>query len=441
MHIKGMTVGLRSHPAFDNDIDFDFDRQVNLFIGPNACGKTSLLRVLATAGNAERSSMIPFNPDIRISDDWEKMRGAPNDFDTGFLSPFSEVPWIYIPATRIIVPGILDWDSVDLPFNDAQLLEKGTFVEICEGISWQEDAYTFDSRWVAGLVKVIFDSHKTKDHPLAGEYLKMVRLAYTCAKKISSEVVAGRPGNYVAEPAEYIILGPEEIEPLLLEPTVHPAMGVTVNAGKKFQQTYAGNLSAGTQGIYFAVLYLTLRMICHYKFANGWEKQPAILLIDEIENHLHPTWQRRVIPVLLEHFPGLQIFATTHSPFVVAGLKAGQVHLLNRDADGVITASANDRDIIGWTTDQILRTFMGVDEPTDQLTVDRSKRLRELYGKSSLTADEETELNELRGAVSADFPQDPADPRLSAQRERYADLMQQFLRSRLSEPAPDSEAA
>ena len=441
MHIKGMTVGLRSHPAFDNDIDFDFDKRVNLFIGPNACGKTSLLRVLATAGNAERSSMIPFNTDIRISDDWEKMRGEPNDFDPGFLSPFSEVPWIYIPATRIIVPGILDWDSADLPFNDAQLLEKDTFGEICERISWQEDAYTFDSRWVAGLVKVIFDSHKTKDYPLAGEYLKMVRLAYTCAKKISSEVIAGRPGNYVAEPAEYIILGPEETEPLLLEPTVHPAMGVTVNAGKKFQQTYAGDLSAGTQGIYFVVLYLTLRMICHYKFANGWEKQPAILLIDEIENHLHPTWQRRVIPVLLEHFPGLQIFATTHSPFVVAGLKAGQVHLLNRDDDGVITASTNDRDIIGWTTDQVLRTFMGVDEPTDQLTVDRSKRLRELYGKSSLTADDETELNELRGAVSADFPQDPVDPRLNAQRERYADLMQQFLRSRLSEPAPDNEAA
>ena len=89
-------------------------------------------------------------------------------------------------------------------------------------------------------------------------------------------------------------------------------------------------------------------------------KKPAILLIDEIENHLHPTWQRRVIPALLEHFPGLQIFATTHSPFVVAGLKAGQVHLLNRDENGVVTATTNTEDIIGWTADEILRVFMGV---------------------------------------------------------------------------------
>ena len=97
------------------------------------------------------------------------------------------------------------------------------------------------------------------------------------------------------------------------------------------------------------------------------EQKPAILLIDEIENHLHPTWQRRVIPALLEHFPGLQIFATTHSPFVVAGLKAGQVHLLKRDDEGRVTASTNHEDVIGWTADEILRNMMGVEDPTDNV--------------------------------------------------------------------------
>ena len=53
------------------------------------------------------------------------------------------------------------------------------------------------------------------------------------------------------------------------------------------------------------------------------------------------------------------------------------MHMLKRDADGVVTAITNERDIIGWTTDEILRTFMGVDEPTDQLTVNLANRLRE----------------------------------------------------------------
>ena len=194
---------------------------------------------------------------------------------------------------------------------------------------------------------------------------------------------------------------------------------------------YVGHLSSGTEGTLLWIRWLALKILHHYHYADEWEKQPAILLIDEIENHLHPTWQRRVIPALLEHFPGLQIFATTHSPFVVAGLKAGQVHMLQRDANGVITASTNEHDIIGWTTDEILRTFMGVDEPTDQLTIDRANRLRELRRKDSLTDSETAEMEELRRQVNEDFLSSSTP--LETQRERYGDMMLEFLRTRQSE--------
>ena len=132
-------------------------------------------------------------------------------------------------------------------------------------------------------------------------------------------------------------------------------------------------------------------MAQHYGFADGWENRPAILLIDEIENHLHPTWQRRVIPALLEHFPGLQIFATTHSPFVVAGLKVGQVHLLNRDENGVVTATTNTEDIVGWTADEILRVFMGVDDPTDKDTAEAAAALRKLRDEGPRADEREEE--------------------------------------------------
>ena len=131
----------------------------------------------------------------------------------------------------------------------------------------------------------------------------------------------------------------------------------------------------------------------------------------------------------------MQIFATTHSPFVVAGLKAGQVHLLNRDEKGVVTATTNTEDVIGWTADEILRTMMGVDEPTDQLTVDRANRLRQLREKETLTPEEETELNELRRQVNKDLLSKGG--LLEAQRERYADLVRDFLTSRQSELTQD----
>lgn len=206
-------------------------------------------------------------------------------------------------------------------------------------------------------------------------------------------------------------------------------------AGNRVPRIYAGDLSSGSQSTLLWIMWLALKMLNHYEFANEWNKRPAVLLIDEIENHLHPTWQRRVIPALLEHFPGLQIFAATHSPFVVAGLRAGQVHMLKRDPHGVVTASTNERDIIGWTTDEILRAFMGVDEPTDQLTVNRASRLRELRGKETLSDAEAEEMAELRRQVNEDFISSSTP--LEEQRERYGDMMLEFLRSRQSELSQD----
>lgn len=167
-------------------------------------------------------------------------------------------------------------------------------------------------------------------------------------------------------------------------------------------------LSSGTQGTLLWIRALALKIAHHYDWQEGWEKKPAILLIDEIENHLHPTWQRRVIPALLEHFPGLQIFATTHSPFVVAGLKAGQVHLLKRDENGVVSASTNDEDIIGWTADEILRTMMGVEDPTDDDTAAAARELRQLRNegpRDTVEAEEQRQqrMIELRQKVDRDL--------------------------------------
>ena len=79
--------------------------------------------------------------------------------------------------------------------------------------------------------------------------------------------------------------------------------------------------------------------------------------------------------------------------------------------------------------------MMGVDEPTDQLTVDRASRLRELRNQDTLTSEEESDLNELRRQVNETFL-NKSSP-LEAQRERYADLMRRFLLSRQSDLSQD----
>ena len=53
---------------------------------------------------------------------------------------------------------------------------------------------------------------------------------------------------------------------------------------------------------------------------------PGLLLIDEIETHLHPKWQKRVLGIIRELFPNLQIILTTHSPFVVASMDGASIY-------------------------------------------------------------------------------------------------------------------
>jgi predicted ATP-binding protein involved in virulence len=59
---------------------------------------------------------------------------------------------------------------------------------------------------------------------------------------------------------------------------------------------------------------------------------PGIVLIDEVDLHLHPRWQRRVVEDLLRTFPRIQFFGTTHSPFIIQSLRPIEgIQLLNLD--------------------------------------------------------------------------------------------------------------
>ena len=60
---------------------------------------------------------------------------------------------------------------------------------------------------------------------------------------------------------------------------------------------------------------------------------PGLLLIDEVENHQHPRWQKRFLPLLRETFPNVQIIGTTHSPFVLSSVRDAKVYVSRYDAE------------------------------------------------------------------------------------------------------------
>lgn len=69
---------------------------------------------------------------------------------------------------------------------------------------------------------------------------------------------------------------------------------------------------------------------------------PGLLLIDEAENHLHPQWQKRLLPLIARTFPNLQVVAATHSPFVVSSAPAeAKVFVCEESTDRCIVTDAS----------------------------------------------------------------------------------------------------
>ena len=83
----------------------------------------------------------------------------------------------------------------------------------------------------------------------------------------------------------------------------------------------------------------------------------AIVLIDEIDLHLHPSLQRALIPRLRRTFPRVQWIVTTHSPLVLANFDASEIIALDRDSAGNVREL--DRQILGFTSDAIYEWLMG----------------------------------------------------------------------------------
>ena len=92
-----------------------------------------------------------------------------------------------------------------------------------------------------------------------------------------------------------------------------------------------GQLSDGYRNLLALFLDFARRLVqANPTWPNPLEA-PGILLIDEVELHLHPRWQQTVIPSLRSAFPNTQLIITTHSPAVLTTVRREHIHLLTSD--------------------------------------------------------------------------------------------------------------
>ena len=432
MHITGMTI--QGIPPFTERVDMEFDEQVNVFIGPNASGKSKALACLSGwsvdtyLADGEREVL-----EIHVSDDGLELPdyNVPKPHDRKLGS----IPFVYIPAARMALPNLSTVSD-----DERDLLQWRRVESWFHVLTEREDPQIFDPRTVYQAMYMIDEGlHRDEfGHGFEGEIsryrgiVKLMSICNNCVTQICDIVENEHLSHY--QDTVYFT------NSIIESPIVHPGMGIYTSDPPRYSRghppIFLGELSSGTQGTSLWIMYLAVKIAQFYDFVGDWDTKPAILFIDEIENHLHPTWQRRVIPALLEYFPGLQIFATTHSPFVVAGLKAGQVHMLKRDENGLVTASTNTEDIVGWTSDEILRNLMGVADPTDEATAAAARELRRLRDEGPRDTEDaeaarQERMQELRRLVDRDLlAGGPMAARRELFEQQFAEALEKYQRSR-----------
>lgn len=161
----------------------------------------------------------------------------------------------------------------------------------------------------------------------------------------------------------------------------NPLRMVVMKEGK---EVYVNQLSDGEKCLLALIGDLARRLA----IANPKRENPlhgeGVILIDEIDLHLHPKWQRMIIPNLLETFPNCQFLISTHSPHVLTHVQAEKVFMLDIDEDGM--KYENPRHLYGKTSERILEDYMGLettrpDEINDDLnaifTQIQEKKLKE----------------------------------------------------------------
>ncbi len=99
----------------------------------------------------------------------------------------------------------------------------------------------------------------------------------------------------------------------------------------------------------------------------------GVVLIDEIELHLHPKWQREIIPALTRTFPNCQFIVTTHSPQVISQVKPEGIYILEKTDEGVIAKRPESS--FGRDSNRILEDLMGVPARPQEI----KDRLHELF--------------------------------------------------------------
>jgi predicted ATP-binding protein involved in virulence len=158
-------------------------------------------------------------------------------------------------------------------------------------------------------------------------------------------------------------------------------------------------------------------------------QKPAFVLIDEIDAHMHPKWQRLIVPAMTSLFPNLQVLATTHSSLIVSSLKEAQLTVLRRRENRVQILRPQIQ-LQGFRADQILTSeLFELEDTVDPETRQLLDEYVDLLEVGELKGAQKERLAEVAELLRLRVP----SPAQRKEAREAADLIRDYMKSRMDE--------
>lgn len=359
---------------------FKFDQHMNILIGSNASGKTTVLEAVCVALGAYLAAYKKYVPSrfgFNISE-WDVHRKfQKSDQQDILISPnIGQYPCL-VDANLIMGKK---------PYHYKRVLEKREGRTKFAGknpmqeqiIYWEDlmsKANGSDKQVIFPLVLYLSsarlwneDNNSRQEMGIPGR----MDAYYRCLDKKRGTQL---PFNYIKKMIEISAQEKSGVDfpaYTLIMDAIRKGMQEELKSGQRIEYSsrYDGlalvdsdgtwvpfeGLSDGYRGVIKIVTDIAARMciLNPYLKEKALEQTPGIVIIDELDLSLHPSWQRRIVNLLVRIFPKIQFICASHSPFIIQSLKEGQLISL----DGKIEDSYS-----GQSIEDIAEDIMGIENP------------------------------------------------------------------------------